>query len=1058
MARFFIHHPVFAVVIALVIIIAGGLSALVLPVAQFPEITPPTIQVAVNYPGANASTVEQSIAIPLESQINGADHMIYMSSNSTSDGHYSLTCSFAVGTNPDMANVDVNNRVNKAMAKLPTVAASQGVMITKQSPNLLMVISVYSPDKTYDDIFLSNYASMQMVDAITRTDGVGNTSIVGQRDYSMRFWVNPEKLGKLGLTAEDLVNMINEQNILAPAGSVGQPPAKKGTEFQYTIDAKGRLTSVDEFENMIIRTGQDGSFLRMKDIGRTELGAYSYTSFGKLDKVPATLILVYQQPGANAIKTVDNLKKLLVQIGKNMPPGLKYEVSFDSTDFVRSSIKDVVETLLIAICLVLLVVFIFLGTFRATLIPMLAVPVSLIGTFAAFAAFGFSINTLTLFGIVLAVGIVVDDAIVVVEAVEQHIEKGLSPLEATEKAMDEVSGPVIAIALVLCSVFIPVAFMGGITGQLYRQFALTLSFSVLLSALVALSLTPALCRMILRPRKESKGLAGAFFKGFNNIFGRTTSAYINTVRIILRRGVIFLIILLCLWGAAGNLFKVLPTGFLPNEDQGYFFVSLNLPDGASLERTRIISERAANFVRSLPGVQRVMTLGALNIMNSTFNSNTSTIICLLKPWEERKTKETSLRTILMKVKKELDTYPEVLALPVIPPPIPGLGNAGGFLFELEDRTSHTTVELAETSRKLLAEASKQPGLTGLFTGYRTTVPELGLSIDRDKARNMGIPINTIFNSLQVYLGGMPVNDFNIFDRSYKVMVQAEPEFRSGPESIGKLYVRSQEGDMIPMATLASVKDILGPTLIQRYNLYRTAEINGSSSAGYSSGQAMNTMEQLAAKVLPQGYNFEWSGTSYQEKKAGSSQLLILVLALVFVFLFLAAKYESWAVPFSVLFGLPLGIFGALLLTYLFKIDNNVYTQIGIVMLLGLAAKNAILIVEFAKERYEKEGYSLLDAAVEGARIRFRPILMTSFAFILGVVPLVFANGAGAGSRHALGTAVFGGMLAATTLGVFFIPLLYVFVQGIANSLGKKRQPAALKKETGAKKEEKGAAE
>lgn len=1033
MARFFIHRPVFAIVISLVILIAGGLSIFTLPIAQFPDITPPTIQVQVNYPGANAQTVEQSIAIPLEQQINGADHMIYMSSTSTSDGRYNLTCSFDVGTDPDMANVDVNNRVNKAMAKLPSVAINQGVMITKQSPNMLMVVSVYSPDNSYDEVFLSNYASIQMVDAITRTDGVGNTMIVGQRDYSMRFWVNPEKLSKLGVSSQDILRVIQEQNVLAPAGSVGQPPAKPGTDFQYTINAQGRLVSVDQFKNMIIRTQEDGSFLRMKDVARTELAAYSYTSYGRLDKMPATLILVYQTPGANAITTVNKLRKLLAGMGKLMPPGLKYEITLDTTDFVRASIKEVEETLFDAILLVLLVVLIFLGSFRATLIPMLAVPVSLIGTFGAFAAFGFSINTLTLFGIVLAVGIVVDDAIVVVEAVEGYIEKGCSPLEATEKAMDDVSSPVVAIALVLCAVFIPVAFMGGITGQLYRQFALTLSFSVLLSAIVALTLTPALCRMLLRPRTEGNGLIERFFRGFNTMFNGITHGYAGAVRGILRRGALFLVILLAFWAGAGGLFKILPTGFLPDEDQGYFFASITLPDGASLERTQKLTDKAADYLRALPGVQRVLSLGGLNILNSTYNSNTSTLICLMQPWEERLKKKIRLGQVMKQFYHQLNSYPEAMGLVILPPPIPGLGNAGGFLFELEDRGNHTPEELSETAQTFISAAQKRPEFGSLYTGYRNTVPQLNLEVDRDKASNMGIPIDSIFQSLQVYLGGYPVNDFNIFDRTFKVMVEAEPEFRQTQENIGKIYVESLNGSMVPLSTITKVTKELGPSLIQRYDMYRTAEITGTSGSGYSSGQTMKALEDLADTTLPQGYGYEWSGTSYQEQQAGGAQNLILVLALVFVFLCLAALYESWAIPFSVIFGLPLGIFGAMLLTKLFKLDNNVYTQIGIVMLLGLAAKNAILIVEFAKMRYE-EGLPLLDAAVEGARQRLRPILMTSFAFILGVVPLVFAKGAGAASRHSLGTAVFGGMVAATSLGIFFIPLLYVLVQGISDKL------------------------
>jgi hydrophobe/amphiphile efflux-1 (HAE1) family protein len=1041
MAKFFIHRPVFAIVIAIVIVLAGSLSIVSLPIAQFPDISPPTVQVQLTYPGADAATVAKSIAVPLEEQVNGADNMIYMNSTSTSDGRYNLTCTFSVGTNPDMANVDVNNRASKAMSQLPQDAINQGIYIKKKSPNLLMVVSLYSPDNSYDDVFLSNYASIQMVDAIARTKGVGDTVIVGQRDYSMRLWINPEKISKLGLTASDIAQVVNEQNILAPSGSVGQPPARKGTEFQYTVNVKGRLDDICEFENMIVKAMPDGSFLRMKDVARVELAAQNYSSFGKLDKNPATIILIYQTPDANAIETAKNLTELLKDMKKTMPPGLAYEITMDSTEFVRRSIDEVIETLRDAIILVLLVVFIFLGSFRATIIPMLAVPVSLIGTFAAFVGFGFSINTLTLFALVLAVGIVVDDAIVVVEAVESHLEKGLTPLQATEKALEEVQGPVIAIALVLCAVFVPVAFMGGITGQLYRQFALTLSISVILSAVTALTLTPALCRMILKPKKESKGLISSFFGGFNRAFGWVTNVYTHIVRVTLRRAIFVLIILFAIWGGTGELLKILPTGFVPMEDQGYFFVLLSLPDGASYERNEILGNRAAEFIRKQPGVKRVNTMGGLNIINGTFNSNTSTFICMLDDWDTRKTPEKRLRNILGKVKAELDTYPEAMGVVIPPCPIPGLGNAGGFQFEMEDRSGHSLDELDQAARDFIGETRKHHELTNVFTGYRTTVPQLNMELDRDKARNLGVPINTVFQSLQIFLGGLPVNDFNLYNRVYKVMIQAEPEFRTGPDSIRKIYVRSNNNNMIPLSTLTKVKEGAGPSLVQRYNMYNVAEITGSSAPGISSGQAMQLMEKLANDHLPKGYSFEWSGIAFQEKLAGSAQALIFLLSVTFVFLFLAAQYESWSIPFSILMGLPIGIFGALMGSFVARIDNNVYTQIGIVMLLGLAAKNAILIVEFAKERYEKEGMSLFEATVDGAKTRFRPILMTSFAFILGVLPLVIADGAGAASRRSIGTAVFAGMLAATSLGIFFIPMLYVVIQSIVNffkNIGKKK--------------------
>ncbi len=1038
MAKFFIHRPVFAIVISLVILIAGGLSILTLPVAQFPEISPPTIQVAVVYPGANAKTVEESVAIPLEQQINGAENMIYFSSQCSSDGRYVLTCTFAVGTNLDMANVDINNRVARAQSQLPPDAVAYGITVSKMSPNMLMVVSVYSPDNSYDSTFLSNYCSLNLIDSITRTPGVGSTSLVGQRDYSMRLWVRPDRMAKLGLTAGDIAGVVQEQNTLAPAGSVGQPPAKPGLDFQYTVNVQGRLTTAEEFGNLIVRTNPDGSMLRMKDVARVEMAAKDYSSYGRMDGVPCTVILIYQLPGSNAIDTANRLHKLLEEMGAKMPPGLKYKVIMDSTEFVRVSIEEVLEALRDAIILVLIVVFVFLGNFRATLIPMLAVPVSLVGTFAAFQALGFSINTLTLFGIVLAVGIVVDDAIVVVEAVEHHIEQGLDPTRATEKAMDEVSGPVVAIALVLTAVFVPVAFMGGITGQLYKQFAMTLSVSVLLSALVALTLTPALCRLILRHRREMRGPLGAFLRGFNRLFDAVTRGYTSAVRLILRRGVVFVLILLAFWAGAAWLLNKLPAGFVPDEDQGYFFVSMSLPDGASLERTEALSKKAESFVRKVPGVESVLTMGGLNILTGSYTSNNATLILRLKSWDERKTPETQIKSILGAIQLELLKYPEAQSIAFIPPSIPGLGNAGGFQFELEDRGGHSTDELMETARNFIAEASQRPELTRLYTGFSTSVPQIDLQVDREKARTIGVPINQVFQALQIFLGSMQVNDFNRFSRTYKVMIQAEADFRATPENIRQIYVRSDSGNMVPLSTLTKVTDIVGPNLIQRFNMFRMADISGGNSSAFSSGQALDALEETARAKLPPGYGFEWTGVAYQEKEAGGSQSMIFALALVFVFLFLAAQYESWAIPFSVLLGLPLGIFGSFLMIWLVGLINDTFVQIGLVMLIGLAAKNAILIVEFAKERYE-QGMPLLEAAVEGSRLRFRPILMTSFAFILGVLPLVLASGAGSGSRVSLGSAVFGGMTAATSLGVFFIPLLYVLVTRLAG--GRRKAPA-----------------
>jgi hydrophobe/amphiphile efflux-1 (HAE1) family protein len=1028
MAKFFIHRPVFAIVISLIILIAGGISIGTLPVAQYPQISPPTVEVEINYPGANAEIVEQSVATNVEAEVNGAENMIYMSSKSSSDGRYVLTCTFRVGANLDMANVDINNRVNKATAKLPPEAIAYGISVKKKSPDILLAISIYSPDGTYDDTFLSNYTSINLVDPIARIPGVGSTMIVGQRDYAMRFWVRPDKLAKLGLTGSDLAGVIGEQNLVAPAGQVGQPPARAGTQFQYTVNVKGRLTEPTEFENMIVRTEADGSILRMKDVSRAELSGKSYTSFGRKDGIPATVLIVYQLPGANAIETVNSIRAMLDETRKTLPPGLDFRISLDTTEFVKVAIEEVFLALRDAIILVLVVVFIFLGNIRATFIPMLAVPVSLVGTFGAFVALGFSINTLTMLAVVLAVGIVVDDAIVVVEAVEHHIEHGLSPLQATERAMEEVSGPVMAIGLVLCAVFVPVSFMGGIVGQLYRQFAITISVSVILSVIVALTLTPALCSMLLRPRKQIRGPVGVFLRGFNIVFNKITDGYLGGVGLFLRRVAIGLACLAGLWFGAGGLLMKLPSGFVPNEDQGYFFSVFTLPDGASMERTDQLMRRAEADLKSIPGVQEVLTTGGLNLLTNAYTSNNASIITMLKPWEERGSEEEQLQSILRAAQRKFAAYPEAVSLVFPPPPINGLGNASGFVFELQDKTGRTPQELAQVKDKFLQAMATRPEITGIYSGYSTSIPQIKLDIDRDKARTLNIPINNVFQGLQIYLGGLQVNDFNLFGRTYKVMLQAEQDFRKSPESINDIYIRSNDNAMVPMSTVSSISMMTGPDILQRYNMFRTAEVNGANAPGISTGQALGVMEDLAAKELPQGYSYEWTSIAYQEKQAGGTQGPIFGMAMVFVFLVLAAQYESWAVPFSVLLGLPVCVFGAFVGVSMAGLENNVYVQIGIVALMGLAAKNAILIVEFAKENHEKKGLGLMQAALEGARLRFRPIMMTAFAFILGVLPLVLASGAGAAARTSIGIAVFAGMLTASTVGLFFIPMLYVVIQ------------------------------
>jgi hydrophobe/amphiphile efflux-1 (HAE1) family protein len=1036
-AQFFIHRPVFATVISLVILLAGALSLQSLPISLYPQITPPTVEVEITYPGANAETVEESIATAVETEVNGAENMIYFSSKSASDGRYVLSCTFEVGTDLDLANVDINNRVNKATPKLPPEAIDAGISIEKKSPDMLLAISLYSPDQSYDEVFLSNYASLNLIDPIARVPGVGSTAIIGQRDYSMRLWLRPDKLTKLGLTAADVTMAIKEQNVLLPTGSVGQPPAKAGVEFQYAINAKSRLETVEEFENIVLRTLPDGSILRVRDVARTELAAKSYTSFGRFDGQPATVILIYQLPGANAIETTDGILALLEGLKGAMPSGIEYDVTLDNTVFIRSSIDEVVVTFFQALGLVLLVVFIFLGSLRATLIPLLAIPVALIGTFALFVPLGFSINMLTLFGLILAIGTVVDDAIVVVESTEHYIGQGLSPTEAIERTMKEVTSVLIASSLVLCAVFVPVAFMPGITGQLYRQFALTISVSIILSTVVAMTLTPALCRLLLRERKEMRGPVGWFLRLFNTGLEKTTTAYTAVTRILVRTVVIGLVILGVFSFGSWKLLDMLPTGFVPDEDQGYMFCAITLPDGASMERTDMITARAEKDMAAIPGVRSVLTLGGLNLLTSAYTSNNSSLILMLDDWGERTTPELQLTSIMQQARGILAGYPEAIGLAFSPPPISGLGAAGGFQFELQDRSGTKTMgELAQAGQDLVIAASQRPELAGMFSAFRANVPQVSFELDREKAKTLGVPIDSIYQSLQIYLGGLQVNDLTLFGRTYKVMAQAEPEFRVDPSNLDEIYVRGLEGTMVPIRTMASFGSTTGPDLIQRYNMFRTAEVSGGNAPGFSSGQAIAVMEELAAD-LPQGYAYEWTGTALQEKQAAGAQGMIFALGFLLVFLFLAANYESWVIPLAVLLGLPIAVFGAFFGAWLRDYINDVYVQIGLVLLIGLGAKTAILVVEFAKMKHE-EGMSVFDATIESVRLRFRPILMTAFSFVLGVLPLVFAVGAASSSRRSLGTAVFAGMLAATVMTLFVTPVLYRLFQGFI-SRGKKTE-------------------
>ncbi|HZZ64862.1 MAG TPA: multidrug efflux RND transporter permease subunit [Candidatus Baltobacteraceae bacterium] len=1031
MSRFFIERPIFAIVISLLIVLAGMISILILPVAQFPQITPPTVQVRTSYIGASASNVEDAVANNIETQVNGVQNLMYLNSFSTSNGNYTMTATFNVGSDINADANLVQNRVQTASSSLPSSVNSYGVTVSQQSPAILQIITLYSPDNSYDSLFLSNYATLNILNNINRVPGVGSTLLLGAGNYAMRIWLRPDALAGLGLQASDVIRALNQQNTLAPAGQLGLPPSPSGVTFQTPVNVHGLLDSTDQFDNVILKTLANGSMIRLRDVGRAELAAQSYSLFSDYNGRPAANILIYQLPSANAISTANAVRATMTSLAKAFPPGLNYNITLDTTAFVHASIKDVMVTLVEAFILVFLVVFLFLGNFRATIIPMLAVPVALIGTFAAFVPLGFSINTLSLFGIVLAIGLVVDDAIVVVEATELHIEQGMPPKDAAIKAMEEVQAPVIAVALVLTAVFVPAAFLAGITGALYRQFALTISISVLLSALVALTLTPALCSLLLKPHGASTGPMGRFLDGFNRFFDRSRNGYMRVLRSCIRRSAVMLVVLAFIALGAGWLLKTLPGSFIPLEDQGYFFLSLILPNGASLQRTQSLADSVVKDLHGIPGVKDIVTMGGFNVLNSQNQSNVAALALVLNPWDDRNAKNEQLRAILLEAYRRAAAHPQAQVLPIPPPPINGLGNSGGFQFMLEDRGSHSTADLARVSANVLAAANKRPELTNLISGYSVDYPQVNLDIDRAQVQTLGIPLDDVFQTLQAQLGGYIVNNVILFNNSWKLIVQSEPEYRMTPSNIGSLMVRNTSGHMVPLSTFSKPSMTNGPNLIQRYNVYRAAEIDGQPAGNYSSGQAIAAMEDVARTTIPSGYGYEWSGTAYQEQLAGNAQALTFVLSLVLVFLFLAALYESWATPLGVILGVPLGVFGAFFGAYIWHLPNNVYVQIGLIMLIGLAAKNAILIIEFAKDKREQDGMPVREAALEGAKVRFRPILMTSIAFILAVVPMMLPRGAGAASRHSLGTAVFFGMLFATSLGIFFIPVLYTVIESFA---------------------------
>jgi HAE1 family hydrophobic/amphiphilic exporter-1/multidrug efflux pump len=1032
-SNFFIDRPIFATVLAIVITLAGTIAFLLLPVARFPQITPPSVQVSTTFPGADASTIEQSVAAPIEVQVNGVPNMIYMDSRSANDGSYTLNVTFDVGTAQDIAAVDVQNQVAIAQRQLPPDVIRQGVSITKRQPQPLLFLAIKASDPRYDYLFLSNFATLQVYDALARVKGVGQVLQFGARDYGMRIWLDPGKMARLAVTTQDIANVINEQNVVAPSGIVGAEPSPPGQQMTYTVTVHGRLRSVEEFENVVIKAGANGSVVRLKDVARVELAATDYSRSSRLNGEPVATLAVFQLPDANALEVSEGVRATLRQLSLRFPPGISYEIPLDTSDFVRESIREVEITLFIATGLVLLVVFLFLESWRATLIPMLAVPVSLLGTFTIFVALGFSINTLTLFALVLAIGLVVDDAIVVVEAVTEKMEeKGLDPRAATRSAMADVASPVIAIALVLSAVFVPVAFLGGLTGQFYKQFALTLSVSVLISALIALTFTPALCALLLKPRSETAppGMLGRFFAAFDVAFLRSRKAYMSVVQRAIRRSAIALCLFLAIVVALAYLVLARPTGFLPEDDQGFVQMVAQLPPGASLQRSEKVLEDIRAIVKQQPEVKSMLAITGLNFLAQANTPYTGSGFITFKPWSQRKGFEHSVQGVTDRLYRLLASIKEANIIIFAPPAIPGIGQAGGFEFILADTSGGSLDAFNSAIQDFIAQANQRKELTHVSTQFNDHVPEIEYEIDRDRARELGIPISDIFGALQTFLGGNYINDFNLFGRTFRVTAEAEATARTLPEAVNTLYVRTQAGDMVPLSSLVAIKPTRGPAYIERYNVFRAVTINGSPAPGYSQGEAIKVMEQLA-KSLPPNLTYFWTGSVFQQQRAGSQAPYIFAMALVFVFLVLAAQYESWIVPFAVILCIPFAVFGAFLGLTMRSMANDIYAQVGLVMLIGLAAKNAILIVEFARLSHQR-GLPLVDAAIEGARLRLRPILMTSFAFILGALPLAIATGAGATSRQVLGTTVVFGMTAATLIGIFIVPVFYVVLQSLVD--------------------------
>src|SRR3954454_5266088 len=1039
MSRFFIRRPIVAIVIAIVTVLGGLVSLAGLPISQFPQIVPPQISVISNYPGADSLTIEQSVATPLEQQINGVDDMLYMQSSNANDGTMTLTVTFDVDTVPNIDQVNVQNRMAQAAPNLPPEVNQFGLTMRKQTGLPMLIVSLYSPNRSYDALFLANYANINILDALYRVPGVGEARIFGAGDYAMRIWVKPDALARLSLTVPDVANAIRQQSTVNPAGQDGQMPVPAGQEMTYTVRAQGRLQTEEEFGAITVRSNPDGSVIRLRDVARIQLGALNYQQIGRANGQPGCAIAVFQAPGSNALDVAEGVQKVMTELRGRFPADLEYGYTLDTTRAVSEGIREILITLAEAMVLVVFVVYLFLQNWRATLIPTVAVPVSLIGTFIFFPAFGFSINTLSLFGLVLAIGLVVDDAIVVVEAVEHHIEQGLSPRDATLRAMQEVSGPVVAIAIVLAAVFVPTAFIPGITGRLYQQFAVTIAISVIFSAFNALTLSPALAAILLRPRKKAGGPLGWFFDRFNRVFGRARDRYVSASRLAIRKGAVSMALLVVFALLAGLFGSRLSSGFLPEEDQGYLYGSLALPYAASMERTGDAARKVEQALLSTPGVAHVTSVIGFNLLSTVQTTFNAFFFITLKPWDERTAPTEQYAALKQIINQKLAGIPEGIGFSFPPPAIPGIGTSGGVTFMLEDRAGRDPAFLGENLNRFLEAVRKRPEIATATSTFLPSVPQVFIDVDRDKVLKQGVDLTQVSQTLQTFMGGYFVNYFNRFGRQWQVFVQAEGEYRTKAENVGLFYVRNSNNEMVPLSTVTNVQTRAGPEFTRRFNLYRAAQVNAAAAPGFSSREAMNALEQTFAETMPSEMGYDYAAMSFQEKKAqeGVPPSVIFGVSLLFVFLILAALYESWTLPFSVLLGTPIAVFGAFAALWARGMENNVYAQIGLVMLIGLAAKNAILIVEFAKLAYER-GTPLLEAALEGARLRLRPIIMTSFAFILGCVPLWRASGAGAVARRVMGTTVIGGMLAATLIAIFLIPVTYYVIERFAA----KRQPAS----------------